>query len=225
MLSPLNDLDFYFVSKQLQENGVYTVPQTQYTMDTLRLGWEQFLTNLKRAINEVEVQIMTREAHNISEAQLNDFRRCFNHFDRKRLRRLDLSEFKACLLSLGFHIPNTPEVSYPLLSGCIFSCLPWRASCYLSLSSHLLPFIPPSIHTSVNQSFMNPLPYSALPTCLFLSNCQSACLPSKYRPSLLWASSQRIAGAFKSVLGHVSPKRQWKWRTDNIVPWDTFGIL
>ncbi|KAL5968598.1 Alpha-actinin sarcomeric [Taenia solium] len=95
--------------QQLQENGVYTVPQTQYTMDTLRLGWEQFLTNLKRAINEVEVQIMTSEAHNISEAQLSDFRRCFNHFDRKRLRRLDLSEFKACLVSLGFHIPNTPE--------------------------------------------------------------------------------------------------------------------
>ncbi|VDK22766.1 unnamed protein product [Taenia asiatica] len=109
LLNPLNDLDFYSSSKQLQENGIYTVPQTQYTMDTLRLGWEQFLTNLKRAINEVEVQIMTREAHNISEAQLSDFRRCFNHFDRKRLRRLDLSEFKACLVSLGFHIPNTPE--------------------------------------------------------------------------------------------------------------------
>ncbi|EUB59226.1 Alpha-actinin-2 [Echinococcus granulosus] len=108
-LGSLDDLDFYSFLKQLQENGVYTVPQTQYTMDTLRLGWEQFLTNLKRAINEVEVQIMTREAHNISEAQLNDFRRCFNHFDRKRLRRLDLSEFKACLVSLGFNIPNTPE--------------------------------------------------------------------------------------------------------------------
>ncbi|VDO05954.1 unnamed protein product [Rodentolepis nana] len=78
-------------------------------MDTLRLGWEQLLTNLKRAINEVEVQIMAREAHNISEAQMNDFRRCFNHFDRRRLRRLDLSEFKACLVSLGYNIPNNPE--------------------------------------------------------------------------------------------------------------------
>ncbi|KAM7535867.1 hypothetical protein Aperf_G00000101008 [Anoplocephala perfoliata] len=95
--------------QQLQANGVYTVPQTQYTMDTLRLGWEQLLTNLKRAINDVEVQIMSREAHNVSEAQLNDFRRCFNHFDRKRLRRLDLSEFKACLVSLGYNIPNTPQ--------------------------------------------------------------------------------------------------------------------
>ncbi|KAM3173907.1 hypothetical protein ACTXT7_011635 [Hymenolepis weldensis] len=94
---------------QLQDNGVYTVPQTQYTMDTLRLGWEQLLTNLKRAINEVEVQIMAREAHNVSETQMSDFRRCFNHFDRKRLRRLDLSEFKACLVSLGYNIPNTSE--------------------------------------------------------------------------------------------------------------------
>lgn len=54
---------------------------------------------------------MSREAHNVSETQLNDFRRCFNHFDRKRLRRLDLSEFKACLVSLGYNIPNNPQVS------------------------------------------------------------------------------------------------------------------
>ncbi|VDD80990.1 unnamed protein product [Mesocestoides corti] len=88
--------------QDLQAHGVYTVPQTSYTMDTLRLGWEQLLTNVKRAINEVEVQIMAREASNLSESQLNDFRRCFNHFDRKRLRRLDISEFKACLGDVDF---------------------------------------------------------------------------------------------------------------------------
>ncbi|KAL7061082.1 hypothetical protein AAHC03_09735 [Spirometra sp. Aus1] len=95
--------------EELQANDVYTVPYTPYTADTLRMGWEQLMTNVKRAINEVEVQIMVRDARGVSEAQLSDFRRCFNHFDKRRLRRLEASEFKACLVSLGFNIPNTPE--------------------------------------------------------------------------------------------------------------------
>lgn len=97
--------------QELQANNVYTIPHTAYNMDTLYLGWEQLLTNIKRAINELEVQIMMRDSHEVSEAQLSDFRRCFNHFDKRRLRRLESSEFKACLVSLGFNIPNTPEVS------------------------------------------------------------------------------------------------------------------
>uniref|UniRef100_A0A0V0J8M5 Alpha-actinin, sarcomeric n=2 Tax=Schistocephalus solidus TaxID=70667 RepID=A0A0V0J8M5_SCHSO len=95
--------------EELQANDVYAVPYTPYTADTLRMGWEQLMTNVKRAINEVEVQMMVRDARGVSEAQLSDFRRCFNHFDKRRLRRLEASEFKACLVSLGFNFPNTPE--------------------------------------------------------------------------------------------------------------------
>lgn len=35
---------------------------TQYTMETLRVGWEQLLTSINRNINEVENQILTRDS-------------------------------------------------------------------------------------------------------------------------------------------------------------------
>ena len=48
----------------------------------IRVGWEQLLTTIARTINEVENQILTRDAKGISQEQLNEFRASFNHFDR-----------------------------------------------------------------------------------------------------------------------------------------------
>lgn len=48
----------------------------------IRVGWEQLLTSIARTINEVENQILTRDAKGLSQEQLNEFRASFNHFDR-----------------------------------------------------------------------------------------------------------------------------------------------
>lgn len=48
----------------------------------IRVGWEQLLTTIARTINEIENQILTRDAKGISQDQLNEFRASFNHFDR-----------------------------------------------------------------------------------------------------------------------------------------------
>lgn len=54
------------------------------TPQHVRVGWEQLLTTIARTINEVENQILTRDAKGISQEQLNEFRASFNHFDRVR---------------------------------------------------------------------------------------------------------------------------------------------
>jgi Ca2+-binding EF-hand superfamily protein len=77
---------------------------TQYTMETLRVGWEQLLTSINRNINEVENQILTRDSKGITQQQLNEFRSSFNHFDKNRTGRLTPEEFKSCLVSLGYSI-------------------------------------------------------------------------------------------------------------------------
>lgn len=77
---------------------------TQYTMETLRVGWEQLLTSINRNINEVENQILTRDSKGITQEQLNEFRSSFNHFDKNRTGRLAPEEFKSCLVSLGYSI-------------------------------------------------------------------------------------------------------------------------
>ncbi|MGH0180495.1 UNVERIFIED_CONTAM: hypothetical protein FKN15_007737 [Acipenser sinensis] len=48
----------------------------------LRVGWEQLLTTIARTINEIENQILTRDAKGISQEQLHEFRASFNHFDK-----------------------------------------------------------------------------------------------------------------------------------------------
>ena len=55
----------------------------------IRVGWEQLLTTIARTINEIENQVLTRDAKGISQEQLNEFRASFNHFDRVRERQTD----------------------------------------------------------------------------------------------------------------------------------------
>lgn len=48
---------------------------TQYTMETLRVGWEQLLTSINRNINEVENQILTRDSKVIFQHSYFEFKK------------------------------------------------------------------------------------------------------------------------------------------------------
>uniref|UniRef100_A0AAQ6ANS8 Actinin alpha 4 n=1 Tax=Amphiprion ocellaris TaxID=80972 RepID=A0AAQ6ANS8_AMPOC len=87
----INKLEGYH--QLIQEALIFDNQYTAYTMEHLRVGWEQLLTTIARTINEVENQILTRDAKGISQEQLYEYRASFNHFDK---------EFKACLISLGY---------------------------------------------------------------------------------------------------------------------------
>lgn len=92
------------IHQAVQESMIFENRYTQYTMETLRVGWEQLLTSINRNINEVENQILTRDSKGITQEQLNEFRSSFNHFDKNRTGRLAPDEFKSCLVSLGYSI-------------------------------------------------------------------------------------------------------------------------
>ncbi|UYV79415.1 hypothetical protein LAZ67_17002526 [Cordylochernes scorpioides] len=92
--------------QEIQEAMIFENRYTHYTMETLRVGWEQLLTAIHRTVNEVENQILTRDSKGISQEQLTEFRTSFNHFDKNRIGRLTPEEFKSCLVSLGYSIRN-----------------------------------------------------------------------------------------------------------------------
>ncbi|XKL66158.1 hypothetical protein PGB90_009578 [Kerria lacca] len=92
------------IHQAIQEGMIFENRYTHYTMETLRVGWEQLLTSINRNINEVENQILTRDSKGITQDQLNEFRASFNHFDKNRTGRLTPEEFKSCLVSLGYSI-------------------------------------------------------------------------------------------------------------------------
>ncbi|XP_032882745.1 alpha-actinin-1 isoform X4 [Amblyraja radiata] len=88
----------------IQEALIFDNKHTNYTMEHIRVGWEQLLTTIARTINEIENQVLTRDAKGISQEQMNEFRASFNHFDRKRTGMMDSDDFKACLISMGYNL-------------------------------------------------------------------------------------------------------------------------
>ena len=55
----VEELEHY--NQDVQESMIFENRHTQYTMETLRVGWEQLLTSVARSINEVENQVCFRE--------------------------------------------------------------------------------------------------------------------------------------------------------------------
>jgi actinin alpha len=55
------------IHQAVQEGMIFENRYTQYTMETLRVGWEQLLTSINRNINEVENQILTRDSKGITQ--------------------------------------------------------------------------------------------------------------------------------------------------------------
>ena len=71
---------FYF--QVVQEALVFGNAQTRYSMEHIRVGWEHLQTTVSLTINEVENQILMRDAKGLTQEQMNEFRSSFNHFDR-----------------------------------------------------------------------------------------------------------------------------------------------
>ncbi|XP_073725400.1 alpha-actinin-2b isoform X2 [Misgurnus anguillicaudatus] len=88
----------------IQESLIFDNKHTNYTMEHIRVGWELLLTTIARTINEIETQILTRDAKGISQEQMNEFRSSFSHFDRKKNRAMDSDDFRACLISMGYDL-------------------------------------------------------------------------------------------------------------------------
>ncbi|XP_070762592.1 alpha-actinin-4 isoform X7 [Enoplosus armatus] len=103
----INTLEGYH--QLIQEALIFDNQYTSYTMEHLRVGWEQLLTTIARTINEVENQILTRDAKGISQEQLYEYRASFNHFDKDHSGALMAEEFKACLISLGYDVENDKQ--------------------------------------------------------------------------------------------------------------------
>ena len=68
----------------MQEALVFDNHLTAYTMEHLRVGWEHLKTTVALTINEVENQILMRDAKGLTKDQMNEYKNSFQHFDRVR---------------------------------------------------------------------------------------------------------------------------------------------
>nr|WAW84868.1 alpha-actinin [Halisarca dujardinii] len=101
------------IHQNVQKAMVFENPHSNYTMEMLRAQWTQLLAAGNRSINELENQILMRDARGVTDEQLKEYRASFNHFDKDGSGMLDKNEFRACLLSLGYNlgqdVNNDPE--------------------------------------------------------------------------------------------------------------------
>jgi actinin alpha len=104
----MDELEGY--NQAMQEALVFDNHLTAHTMEHLRVGWEHLKTTVSLTINEVENQILMRDAKGLSQDQMNEFRASFNHFDRDENGMLTPDSFRGCLIMQGFDVtPDTPQ--------------------------------------------------------------------------------------------------------------------
>jgi Ca2+-binding EF-hand superfamily protein len=92
------------VHKEITQALVFDNPHTAYTMEHIRIAWEHLKVTISRTINEVDNQILMRDAKGISQEQMNEFRASFNHFDRAKKGYLEPDDFAAVLISMGYQL-------------------------------------------------------------------------------------------------------------------------
>uniref|UniRef100_A0A8B9HC16 Actinin alpha 4 n=1 Tax=Astyanax mexicanus TaxID=7994 RepID=A0A8B9HC16_ASTMX len=101
----------------IQEALIFDNKYTAYTMEHLRVGWEQLLTTIARTINEIENQILTRDAKGISQEQLHEYRTSFNHFDKNKTTMFILLKYKPINSKIRETDSGTEVLSSFLLSS------------------------------------------------------------------------------------------------------------
>lgn len=72
----------FFHLQAVEAALIFDNPHTQYTMEALRASWSQLISAIQRAINETENQILIRDSKGLTEEQLQEYRKSFDHFDR-----------------------------------------------------------------------------------------------------------------------------------------------
>jgi len=95
----MDELEGY--NQQLQESLVFDNHLTAYTMEHLRVGWEHLKQTVAQTINEVENQILMRDAKGLTKDQMNEYRNSFQHFDRDENGTISSENFRGVLITQG----------------------------------------------------------------------------------------------------------------------------
>lgn len=103
----INELET--INASVQEAMIFENPHTRFSMEVIRIRFEQGLTGCLRSVNEVENQILMRDSFGVTEEQMKEYRASFNHFDKDQTNRLEKPEFRKCLISLGYNIDISNE--------------------------------------------------------------------------------------------------------------------
>eukprot|EP00042_Codosiga_hollandica_P052657 m.673170 g.673170 ORF g.673170 m.673170 type:complete len:880 (+) comp58539_c0_seq1:176-2815(+) len=96
------------LNKEIQEALIVENPHSQVSIEDVRGARQQLSGKVKRLQTELANAILLRDASSLTEEQIKEYRDSFNHFDRDGSKTLERLEFRACLISIGYDIPQRP---------------------------------------------------------------------------------------------------------------------
>ena len=96
------------LSAKLEAELIFENEHCPLTIEQVRGGLQSLSVQISAADATFTNQILTRDATNITDEQMDEFQASFNHFDKDKSGALDQKEFRGCLLSLGVDIPGVP---------------------------------------------------------------------------------------------------------------------
>jgi len=83
--------------------NVLSNQHTSADVDSLKLAYDGVVALCQQQIATIEKELAkSQEASGISEAQMEEFKSVFKHFDSDSNNKLEKHEFKACLSGLGY---------------------------------------------------------------------------------------------------------------------------
>lgn len=89
------------INERVQEAMIFENEHTRFSMEEIRINYEQGTVGIQRTINQIENQILMRDSLNMSEGQISEITESFKYFDKDGSNKLDYNEFLQCLMSLG----------------------------------------------------------------------------------------------------------------------------
>lgn len=101
------------LSGQLEAELVFTNKHTNVTVEILTTDYEQLDAMLGKATSEAANQIEQRDALGVSEDEIAELKKTFNHFDKDKSGMLDRLEFRACLMASEIDIPTLEHADQP----------------------------------------------------------------------------------------------------------------
>lgn len=94
------------LQNQLEAELIFDNEHCPITIEQVRGQLQAVRISISAVEASLASQILVRDATNITDEQMDEFKASFNHFDKDKSGELDRLEFRGCLLSLGTDIPQ-----------------------------------------------------------------------------------------------------------------------
>jgi actinin alpha len=97
------------LNQRIEAAEITENPHTDLTLETAKMKWDKLIRLGENTVQLLEGELIARKHGAVSPEELNEFKECFNHFDKDHDQFLTKLELKSCLQALG-QDPTDAEV-------------------------------------------------------------------------------------------------------------------